>query len=30
VGFANTKPVAPTPSAADRAKNRRIEIILGG
>ena len=30
VGFADTKPIAPNTSAADRAKNRRIEIILGG
>jgi len=30
VGFADTKPIAPNTSAADRANNRRIEIILGG
>jgi len=30
VGYADTKPVEPNTSAAGRAKNRRIEIILGG
>ena len=29
VGYADTKPVEPNTSAAGRAKNRRIEIILG-
>ncbi len=30
VGFADTKPVAPNTTVTGRAKNRRIEIILGG
>lgn len=29
-GFADTRPVAPNDSAANRSKNRRIEIILTG